>query len=92
VVPGEPIRVELTVNAESAIPLRLHVPQDPLLTLRAIEKLPVQLSREGVVYRRVILWQALEPGKVKMNSLSIETKEEKLLFPEITMTVRDPDP
>lgn len=93
VVPGEPMRLELTVRADSAAPIRLHVPGDPRLKLRAIEKLPVQRTREGViVHRHVILWQALEPGTVKIKSLSVETKGQKLLFPEVTITVRDPGP
>ncbi len=93
VVPGEPMRLELTVRAESAASLRLHIPGDPLLKLRALEKLPVRRTREGViVYKRVVLWQALEPGSVKMDKLSVETKGQKLLFPGVTITVRDPGP
>ena len=93
VVPGEPIRLEMSVRAENAAPIRLHVPDDPLLMLRAIEKLPMQQTQEGViVHQRVVIWQALEPGLVKMKSLSVETKGRKLLFPEITITIRDPGP
>ena len=47
VVPGEPIRLELTVRADSAAPIRLFVPDDPRLKLRALEKLPVRLTRDG---------------------------------------------
>ena len=93
VVPGEPMRLELTVRADSAASIRLHVPGDPSLKLRAVEKLPVRRTPEGViVHQRVVVWQALEPGLVKMNKLSVETKGRKLLFPEITITVRDPSP
>jgi hypothetical protein len=93
VVPGEPMRLELTVEADSALPLRVHLPADPLLVLRAVEKPPVQRTREGViVYRRVVIWQALEPGTVTMNDLSIETRGRKWRFPEISITVRDPGP
>ncbi len=93
VVPGEPMRLELTVRADSAAPIRLRVPDDPLLKLRAIEKLPVQRTRDGViVHRRVIIWQGLEPGTVKMKTLSVETKGKRLLLPEVTTTVRDPGP
>ena len=93
VVPGEPMRLELTVRADSAASIRLHVPGDPLLKLRAVEKLPVRRTPEGViVHKRVVVWQALEPGSVKIDRLSVETKGRKLLFPEVTITVRDPGP
>ena len=93
VVPGEPMRLELTVRADSAASIRLHVPGDPLLKLRALEKLPVRRTPEGViVHKRVVVWQALEPGLVKIDRLSVETKGRKLLFPEVTITVRDPGP
>lgn len=91
VVPGEPIQLELTVRADSAAPIRLQVPGDPLLKLRAIEKLPVRRTPAGViVHKRVIIWQALEPGSVKMDGLSVEAKGKKSRFPEVTITVRDP--
>ncbi len=93
VVPGEPMRLQLTVQAESSMALRLHVPPEPLLKLRAIEKLPVRRTREGVVvYKRVVIWQGLEPGTVKIKTLSVETKTQKWLFPEVSITVRDPVP
>ena len=92
-MPGEPVRLELTVQADSAAPVRLHVPADPLLMLRAVEKLPVRRTNEGViVHKRVVIWQALEPGTVKMDAISVETQGRKLLFPEITITVSDPGP
>ena len=93
VVPGEPMRLELTVRADSAAPVRLHVPGNPMLKLRAIEKLPVRQTPEGTIVRkRVVVWQALEPGLIKIDKLSVETKGQKLLFPEVTITVRDPGP
>jgi hypothetical protein len=93
VVPGEPMRLELTVRSASAAPIRLHVPGDPLLKLRAVEKLPVRRTREGeIVQKRIVVWQGLEPGTVKVNSLSVETRGQKLLLPEVTITVRDPGP
>ena len=62
------MRLELTVRADSAASIRLHVPGDPLLKLRALEKLPVRRTPEGViVHKRVVLWQALEPGLVKID-------------------------
>lgn len=93
VLPGEPMRLELTVRADSAASIRLHVPGHPSLKLRAVEKLPVRRTPQGViVYKRVVVWQALEPGLVKIDKLSIETRGRKLLFPEVTITVRDPGP
>ncbi len=91
VVPGEPVRLELTVEADSAAPIRMHLPADPLLLLRAVEKRPVQRTPEGViVHRRVVIWQALEPGTVKLKAISLETQGRKWLFPEISILVRDP--
>ncbi len=93
VVPGEPIRLELTVQSDSAAPIRLHVPDVPSLKLRALEKLPVRRTPKGlIVHKRVIIWQALEPGTVKTNGLLVETKGQKLRFPEVTITVSDPGP
>jgi hypothetical protein len=93
VVPGEPMRLELTVRADSVAAIRWHIPGDPLLKLRAIEKLPVRRTPEGVIiHKRVVIWQALEPGLVKIDKLSVETKGRKLLFPEVSITVRDPGP
>jgi len=91
VVPGEPIRLELTVRAHSAAPIRVHVPGDPLLKLRAFEKLPVRRTPEGViVHKRVVIWQALEPGLVKIDKLSVKTKGRTLRFPAVNISVRDP--
>ena len=91
VVPGEPMRLELTVRADTAAPIQLHVPRDPLLKLRALEKLPVRRTPEGdIVHKRVVVWQALEPGSVKIDGLSVETRGRKLRFPEVTIVVRDP--
>ena len=87
------MRVELAVRADLADPIRLHVPAKPSLVLRAVEKMPVRRTKEGViVHRRVVIWQALEPGAVKMDAISVETDRRKLLFPEITITVSDPGP
>jgi ribosomal protein L11 len=91
VVPGEPVRVEVTVEADSAAPIRMHIPADALLVLRAVEKLPLERTTTGViVHKRVVIWQAIEPGTVKMNALSVETQGRRLPLPEITITVRDP--
>lgn len=93
VVPGEAVRVELTIEADAAAPVRLHLPAERLLVLRAVEKLPVGRSPAGaIVHKRVVIWQALEPGVVKMNAVEAETQGRKLLFPEIAITVRDPGP
>lgn len=92
-VPGEPLRLHLTVHAAAALRFRWHVPDEPRLQVRAIEKLPVQRTRQGVVvYQRVILWQGLEPGTVQIKTLAIETGNRKLFFPDVTITVRDPGP
>ena len=91
VLPGEPIQVELTVRTDAALPVRFHFPANPLLVLRAKEKQPIERTAQGdVIHRRVVIWQAVEPGTVKMNNISVEIQGRKLLFPEITITVSDP--
>ena len=93
VVPGQPMRLELTVQSDSAAPIRLQIPGDRRLKLRALEKLPVRRTAEGViVHKRIVVWQGLEPGTITMKALSVETQGRKLLFPEVTITVRDPGP
>jgi hypothetical protein len=85
--------VQLTVRSDSVASLTWHVPRQPLLQLRAIEKLPVRRTADGViVQKRVLVWQALEPGTVSMKTLAIESRRSKLCFPEISITVRDPGP
>jgi len=90
-LPGEPVRLELTILADSAAEVRLHVPADPRLLLRAVERRPVQRTQAGViVHRRAIIWQALAPGVIEMDAVSVQTRGRKLLFPQITITVSDP--
>ncbi len=90
-VPGEPIRVQLTVQADSAAPLRFHIPADPRLHLRAVEKLPVRRTPEGViVHQRVAVWQGLEPGTVKMNAITVDCGGRKWRFPELVITISLP--
>ena len=93
VVPGEPVRVELIVQADSAASVRIHIPADPLLLLRAVEKLPVRRNQDGViVHKRIVIWQALEPGALTIRTISAETGGRKLRFPVINITVNDPGP
>ncbi len=92
-VVGEPMRLELAIEADSAAPIRLHIPAHPSLVLRAIEKPPVQRTKEGaILHRRVVIWQALKPGTVKVNAISVETAGRKSLFPEITIRVGEIGP
>lgn len=93
VVVGEPVRAELTVEADSAAPIRLHIPAEPSLVLRAVEKPPVQRTKEGaILHRRVVIWQALRPGTVRVDAISVETAGRKMLFPEITIRVGETGP
>jgi len=87
-VPGEPIRVQLTVLTDSAARMQIHIPADPLLHLRAVEKLPVRRTPEGaIVHQRVVIWQGLEPGTVKMNGITVEAEGRQWRFPEVTLTI-----
>lgn len=93
VVPGQPVRLELTLEVDAAVTTCWHVPKVSMLKLRAIEKLPVRKNQAGtIVYRRILVWQALQPGEFKLASLSVTAGEQELLFPEVIITVRDPGP
>ncbi len=90
-LPGEPIRVRLTVALPAAKTIDWRIPAHPLLKVRAVEKLPVRRTRQGsVIYERVVLWQGLEPGTVRLKNLAIQIDRQKLTFPAITITIRDP--
>jgi hypothetical protein len=53
----------------------------------------VRRTGEGlIVHQRVVVWQALEPGTVTMDDISIETQGRKRRFPEVTILVSDPGP
>lgn len=87
-VPGEPLRVTLTVESRSAAPMVLHIPESPLLTLRAVEKFPIRLTTEKtVVQERVVIWQGLEAGTVTLNDLSAEIGGVRFPFPPVKITV-----
>jgi len=93
VVPGEPVRLELIVQADSPAPLRWHVPANPSLKVRALEELPVRRTPNGlIVQRRVVIWQGLEPGTLRIKNLAVETGGSKLAFPEVTIIIRNPGP
>jgi hypothetical protein len=93
VVPGEPVRVEFTVQC------RFGCPGPGSYSCRSVAG--VACGREAaraadhgglIIHKRVVIWQALEPGAVTMKAISVETQGRKRLFPEITITVSDPGP
>jgi len=87
-VPGEPLKVRLTVESRSAAPVILHIPESPLLTLRAVEKFPLRLLKEKtIVQERIVIWQGLEAGTVTLDNLSAEIERTRFSFPPVKITV-----
>lgn len=92
-VPGEPLKVRLTVESRSASPVFLHIPEVPLLTLRTVEKIPLRLSKEKmIVQERIVIWQGLEAGTVTVDNLSAEIEGKRFPFPPLQITVEPVPP
>lgn len=92
-VPGEPLKVRLTVESRSAAPVTLHIPEVPLLTLRAVEKFPLHLLKEKtIVHERIVIWQGLEAGTVTLDNLSAEIGGHRFLFSPLKITVVEAPP
>lgn len=71
-LPGEPLRVELTVETERATAIQLRIPAVSNLVLRTVEKVPIQLTADGrFVQKRIIIWQGLEAGSTTLTNLTV---------------------
>jgi len=87
-VPGEPLRVSLTVESPSASQVLIHIPEIPFLSLRAVEKIPVRLSGRGtVIHERIVIWQGLEAGRISLGNLTADIDGKSHAFPPIEITV-----
>ena len=92
-VPGEPLQVRLSVESQSADPVTLHIPDVPLLALRAVEKIPLHLSKENsIIQERLVIWQGLEPGTVTITQLSAEIAGKQFPFPPLEITIESVPP
>jgi len=92
-MPGEALRIELTLESEGAQSVVLRVPQASNLVLRAVEKYPVARTREGrFVYKRRLLLQGVEAGVTVMTNLLFEVGGEAHCFAPLTIEVRKVTP
>jgi ribosomal protein L11 len=71
-LPGEPLRVELTVETERATAIQLRIPAVSNLVLRTVEKVPIQRTATGrFVQKRIIIWQGIEAGSTTLTNLTV---------------------
>jgi len=71
-VPGQPLQLEITVTADRAAPIQLHIPRIGNLHLRRVEKIPIQRTKEGrYTQKRILIWQGLEAGSVTLTNLTV---------------------
>ncbi|MDD2601291.1 MAG: hypothetical protein PHO37_19070 [Kiritimatiellae bacterium] len=88
-VPGEVLRVELTVEAERAENALLRVPHTSNLVLRAIESYPVERNRHGrFVQKKALLFQGVEAGSCVMTNLLVEINGTLHPMPPLVIEVR----
>jgi hypothetical protein len=92
-VPGEPLVVELVAEVATPAQVKLRVPGVPLLVLRATEKQPVEPGADGgLVFRRRLIWQGLEPGAALLDGICLEIAGREYHFPAVRVTIRPAPP
>jgi len=92
-VPGEPLRIELTVETVDAVPVRLRIPAVSNLLVRTVERIPIRRTESGrFVHQRIVIWQGLEAETVTLTNLIAETSSGRLTFPEVRITVEAVEP
>jgi hypothetical protein len=71
-IPGEPLQVELAVETDRAVPIKLQIPAVSNLVLRSIEKIPIRRTENGTyIQKRIVIWQGVEAGSVTLTNLSL---------------------
>lgn len=92
-LPGEPLRVELTVVTPDAQPVRLSVPSASNLVVRTVERIPVQRTSDGrFVQKYTVLWQGTASGSITLTNLTAVFRDKKAVFPAIGITIDAVDP
>lgn len=87
-VPGEPLRLELAVETDHAIPMQLRIPAVSNLVLRTVEKIPIHRMPDGrFIQKRIVIWQGVEAGSVTLSNLMIQAGSETQLLPAIEITI-----
>lgn len=71
-VTGEPLRLEISVETDHAVPIQLKIPHINLLHLNTVEKVPIQRAASGrYIQKRTIFWQGLESGQTTITNLTV---------------------
>lgn len=92
-IPGQPLRVELTVETDRAEPVQLKIPAVSNLVLRAVEKVPIQRTKAGTyVQKRIVIWQGVEAGSATVTNLTAVFQTLENVFPNIGITVDAVEP
>ena len=89
-VPGEPLRLELAVETDHAVPMQLRIPAVSNLVLRTVEKIPIQRMPDGrFIQKRIVIWQGVEAGSVTLTNLVIQAGSATQLLPPIEITINE---
>ncbi len=92
-VPGEPLRLTITIKTDRAHPIQLRVPALSNLLLRTTEKIPIQRTKTGgYIQKRVIIWQGISSGSIALTNLTIIAEGREVLCPDIIITVDAVEP
>lgn len=71
-LPGQPLRLTVTVETDRAASIQLKIPAVSNLVLRTVEKIPIRRTEEGrYLQQRTILWQGTEPGQTTLTNLTV---------------------
>jgi hypothetical protein len=91
-VAGEPLVLTLEVRLDHAADVRLKLPPDPLLHLRATETDPVSPAPGGgVIFRKRLLWQGLEPGETTLDGITVDIDGTPHRFPAVRVNIVPPE-
>lgn len=92
-LPGEPLRVELTVVTPDAQPMHLSVPATSNLVVRTVEKNPIQRTADGrFVQKYTVFWQGTASGRITLTNLTAVFRDKNAVFPTIGITIDAVEP
>lgn len=71
-LPGEPLQLEVAVETDRVVPIRIQIPSTNILQLHSVEKIPIQRTKAGhYIQKRIIIWQGLETGSITLTNLTV---------------------
>lgn len=92
-IPGEPLKLEVTVETDRVLPVQIRIPSVTNLVLRMVEKIPIQRTENGrYIQKRIIIWQGIEAGSTSLTNLAVHTETDILYFPAVEIAVGDVTP